>query len=288
MKVWAIACIEPFDDCCTLTNKADFSYGRTALVIAHPGHELRLHYWLESAKPDIYVLTDGSGRTGKSRLESTRAIARAAGAELIDGFGAIPDPDIYRAIVGGGTELFEAQAGMLASKLSQGEYSMVVCDALEGFNPAHDLCHLLTCTARSIQAGNQSGSQSYGCNWRQYDYTLIDDPAAVPERLGEEAIRLELTDSAFTRKVKAAKDYVQLFPEVMQAIARFGEDAFRVEVISPSDPEPDHRRFLKEKPYYESYGEKQVAAGYYSRVISYIDHIKPIAEKLELMIRTPA
>jgi len=45
-----------------------------AVIIAHPGHELRVHYWLEQAKPAVCVLTDGSGRTQKSRLDSTTGV----------------------------------------------------------------------------------------------------------------------------------------------------------------------------------------------------------------------
>ena len=43
---------------------------RCALVVAHPGHELRVYGWLALRKPDVYILTDGSGHTGNSRLDS--------------------------------------------------------------------------------------------------------------------------------------------------------------------------------------------------------------------------
>jgi hypothetical protein len=35
--------------------------GRAALVIAHPGHELRALHWLRLSRPCVFVLTDGSG-----------------------------------------------------------------------------------------------------------------------------------------------------------------------------------------------------------------------------------
>jgi hypothetical protein len=49
--------------------------------VAHPGHELRVFGWLHAARPRVFVLTDGSGRTGRSRLPSTTRILREAGAE---------------------------------------------------------------------------------------------------------------------------------------------------------------------------------------------------------------
>ena len=37
---------------------------KAALIVAHPGHELRVHHWMELARPLVLVLTDGSGRQG--------------------------------------------------------------------------------------------------------------------------------------------------------------------------------------------------------------------------------
>jgi hypothetical protein len=33
--------------------------GKAALVVAHPGHELRVFHWLRLARPCVFVLTDG-------------------------------------------------------------------------------------------------------------------------------------------------------------------------------------------------------------------------------------
>src|SRR5260370_6140515 len=53
--------------------------GRALLVVAHPGHELRLFGWLCSARPDVLVLTDGSGHSGRSRIEATRIFLNITG-----------------------------------------------------------------------------------------------------------------------------------------------------------------------------------------------------------------
>src|SRR5256885_1892784 len=47
---------------------------RAAVVVAHPGHELRVHGFLCAFRPLLLVLTDGSGRGGASRLPSTSAL----------------------------------------------------------------------------------------------------------------------------------------------------------------------------------------------------------------------
>src|ERR671917_288531 len=54
--------------------------GKAALVVAHPGHELCVYGWLEQARPRVFVLTDGSGRSGIPRLQSTTKILARHGA----------------------------------------------------------------------------------------------------------------------------------------------------------------------------------------------------------------
>jgi len=69
-----------------------------ALVIAHPGHELRVHGWLEKARPLVFVLTDGSGRSGLPRLNSTRKVLLDAGAKTGPIFGRFTDAETYASI----------------------------------------------------------------------------------------------------------------------------------------------------------------------------------------------
>ena len=53
---------------------------RTILFIAHPGHELRVHGWLEAMAPEVWILTDGSGHSGRSRIDSTTRVLEPTGA----------------------------------------------------------------------------------------------------------------------------------------------------------------------------------------------------------------
>src|SRR5687768_13632692 len=69
------------------------------LLVAHPGHELRLHRWLELARPSLFVLTDGSGSAGHSRVPSTRAVLANAGARAGSIVAPFTDHQIYHAIL---------------------------------------------------------------------------------------------------------------------------------------------------------------------------------------------
>src|SRR4051812_39680541 len=91
---------------CDMGFDAMSSTGRAALMIAHPGHELAVHGWLERARPQVFVLTDGSGRSGVPRLESTAKVLESARATRGSVFGRMPEQAVYRALLGGDTGMF--------------------------------------------------------------------------------------------------------------------------------------------------------------------------------------
>ena len=109
--------------------------GTAALIVGHPGHELRVYRWLELAKPTVYVLTDGSGHTGRSRLASTHQVLSDAGASPGTLFGAFSDVDLYDALLTGEHTRLRHVVCTLAEALARTSVDYVVADALEGFNP---------------------------------------------------------------------------------------------------------------------------------------------------------
>src|SRR5947208_3095820 len=156
---------------------------RAALVIAHPGHELRVHGWVELARPLAFVLTDGSGHTGQSRLTSTSGLLERAGAAPGGIYGRLTDRALYAAILGGDVDLVAGLAG-----------------------------------------------------------------------------------------------------EVAATFAETGLEAFRIECLRPvGDSAPP-----EDPPYYERYGERQVMAGHYGRVLRYREHFAPLEAALRRRIEATA
>src|ERR1700738_2846371 len=131
---------------------------RAALVIAHPGHELRVHHWLEQARPLVLVLTDGSGRTDRSRLASTTVALQRVGAVPGQLYGRFSDREFYRMILAADPAPFFALAEEIARVLDGEAIDYVAGDAVEGFNPGHDVCRLLLNAAllRIEQANSRS------------------------------------------------------------------------------------------------------------------------------------
>ncbi|HET8774296.1 MAG TPA: hypothetical protein VFP80_10910, partial [Thermoanaerobaculia bacterium] len=99
------------------------------LFVAHPGHELRLHHWLELTRPVVAVLTDGSGSTGVSRVPSTLAVLQATGARAAPVMGEVTDRDVYEAVMRCDVEKAAALTVHLASVFAAADF--VVVDSWE-------------------------------------------------------------------------------------------------------------------------------------------------------------
>jgi hypothetical protein len=270
---------------------------RAALIVAHPGHELRVHGWLAEARPRVCVLTDGSGRTQRSRLDSTTGILERAGAVPGPVYGEMSDVELYAAALDYEHSRFTRVVDVLASMLLREQIECVVGDAEEGYNPGHDICRLIINTAVGLV--NRTGRRQIA----NYDFTLVAPPGRCPEPLRADSILLDLDEAAFARKLTAARNYPELQAEVAAALSgagsvglrehsdlarRAGSDFgvagaanFRVECLRPVDARGESDKpFSGERPFYEEYGERQVAAGHYTRVLRYREHMLPLVAAL--------
>ncbi|HEY0170199.1 MAG TPA: hypothetical protein VGB98_04035 [Pyrinomonadaceae bacterium] len=270
---------------------------RAALIIAHPGHELRVHGWLEEALPLVCVLTDGSGRTQRSRLDSTTKVLEAAGTAHGPVYGAMSDVELYTAVLDHDLSPFTRVVDELADMLLREQIDRVAGDAEEGYNPAHDVSRLVINAA--VRLVNLTSRRQIA----NYDFTLVAPPGHCPEALRADSIRLELDEAAFARKLSAARNYPELQAEVEAALSgagsvglrehpdlarRAGSDFggagapdFGVEWLRRVDDRGERPApFNGEIPFYEEYGERQVAAGHYERVLRYREHVLPLAAAL--------
>ncbi len=244
---------------------------RAALVIGHPGHELLIHKWLEVARPMVFVLTDGSGRANQSRLASTTKILNQTGARCGNIYGRFTDTAAYAAMLNDDSQLFIELARELCEAFITEQIECVAGDAFEGYNPMHDVCRLVI-NAAVTAARRQTGNR-IAC------FEFSSQPGCRNQLPQENATRHRLDDSAFARKIAAAKGYTELAGEVQTAVQQTPADQLRVECLWPVDPGAVVYRC--NEPFYEQYGEQQVAAGYYDQVLRYRKHIAPLAAALK-------
>lgn len=252
----------------------------SALVIAHPGHELRIYGWLARERPEVLVLTDGSGHGGISRLASTAAVLDQAGAQPGPVFGRFTDRGLYQLLLDGETADLAPLVAEMAGALAARGTTRVVCDAIEGYNPSHDFCRVLTDAAVAV------ASRRTGTPIAIYDFLLEGAPGQCPDALWAEAIRLELQGDDLERKLLAARNYPEMAFEVERSLREHGTAAFAVECLRPATPDLDLEALFPEPPFYEIHGERQVAAGHYQHVLRFREHFLPIARALHELGRT--
>jgi hypothetical protein len=244
---------------------------RALLVVAHPGHELRVHGWLERARPEVWVLTDGSGHGAHGRLSSTAQLLARAGATPGAIFGRLSDREAYSLMMERDVDAVAGLVEELAAALVAQQVDYVAGDACEGFNPVHDLCRLLADTA--VLVARQRGGRAIG----DFEFALEGAP---DWRGGGEELAWELDDEALARKLAAARDYPELVDEVERALSLHGADAFRRERLHAVEPLRTLAGRFDGKPQYERFGEERVAAGLYSRVLRYEEHYAPLTAAL--------
>lgn len=274
---------------------------RSLLVIAHPGHELRLYGWISQTQPMVCILTDGSGSDGVPRLDKTLKILQTLSAEVGPLCGELSDREIYEKILRHEHHLFETLCERLVKLMLAQNIDMVVSDAIEGYNPVHDLCEILVRAAVAIV--NNSSAANNGDDGRHYPirhYTipLMDDPRVgrrhdklaypAPSQHAIAHQTIDLTPLQFKQKLETIYDYAAsaggiLQREVDDAFHSYGEHAFAREYLfaaAAPGQEPE-RRFSQLKPFYETYGEERVAAGRYQFVIRFREHVLPLVNRLQ-------
>jgi len=289
-----------------------------ALAVAHPSHELRVHGWLQRARPRVFILTDGGGHAGESRLPRSSAIVDGAGATPGEIFGPLGEAGVYKALLCGHARLFTGLAEDLATAFVQNGITLVVGDAAEGYSSTHDVWRLVVNSAVRL-AGRRSQHRV-----ENYEFLVIGPPTHVPEGV-DEVREIQLDDHEYDRKIAAARTYtsklahdveialgggkffgVRRFSEpqlageadgalIEQLRARFESDprfgasvrallsgieleAFRTECFWRAQEVAPAA--VDVQPFYEVYGEKLVESGRYPAVIRHNEHVLPIAQAL--------
>jgi hypothetical protein len=264
---------------------------RCAVLLAHPGHELVIHGFLERSRPLVAVLTDGSGSSGQSRVSSTTRVLEKSGAAPAAFYGGFTDQQCYQALLAGDAELFVSMADELAGVLVTSRIETVVGDAGEGWNPIHDVWRSV------INAAVELASQRRRAPIRNFDFLLFGSHR-LAAGCSEGAIVLQLDEDAYKRKLASGETYAELHGEVEAAMRgstssmvrsrelsaeldrRLGglnADAYRVETLRPVTGTP---AATTEARVYELYGEMMVSAGRYKESIRHDRHLAPIEQAL--------
>jgi hypothetical protein len=256
---------------------------RPLLFAAHPGHELRVYGWLKHTKPVVCFLTDGSGADGVSRAARSDAVLASAAASKGPMYAVASDRTVYAALLEANVDFFCDLAYRLGVVLVNGDYAMVAGDAAEGYNPSHDVARMLIDAAAGL-------ARRAGARVANYAFPIVGHPLEAPAGTTAGPVSVLLDDATLREKIERGRGYAHetggiLVSEVDEAIARFGIEAFREErLFEVTGGAELDAVFDSAKPFYETYGEQQVAAGRYTFVVRWAEHVRPVAAALRQLV----
>jgi hypothetical protein len=270
VQVLGFDCVTDFDH----PNEGDplgaLARARAMLIVAHPGHELRLLGWMQAARPLVQVLTDGTGAGDACRLAATAQVLTECGASAGRVFGAIADHALYSDVLQHQPSRLAAALDAMVEEAIDHDIELVVADPAEGYNPAHDLCRVLADLV-AILVEQQTGRRLFSL---AYDLTEWESADGCEER-----ILWPVSETTHCRKVELAAGFPGVREDAAAAIAALGEAHFRNERFWRV---PMGGARLPDRPAYEAFGERRVAAGRYGQVLRYADHVRPMVEALRL------
>jgi hypothetical protein len=249
----------------------------SALIIAHPGHEVRVFGWYEQARPHVFLLASGSRSGDQGRLSLSHRLAAMTGATPGSLFGDYLDRQIYAAVLARDATPFAEWTNALTDALAALAPHLLVTDGWQMYNVMHDLVHIMA----RVAARRAAERLKRPIEIVQYEVAPRALSAALP--LGEEAFRIELDDAAMVRKQSAAAEHGDLANEMNVLLSLEGKDAQRTEIYQETvdiDLLVSARDIV---PPYERYGADRVAAGIYRECIRWNDHVRPIVETIRRM-----
>src|SRR4029079_13155814 len=135
-----------------------------------------------------------SGGNSSSRMTSTTALLRTIGATPGPIFGRYSDKEVYRLLLNRTVSVFTELANELADFLIEADVCHVVGDAVEGFNPTHDVWRFV------IDGAVDIARMKTGRIVRNDDFIVEGRPDECPELLRPHLTHMELDDAALQRK----------------------------------------------------------------------------------------
>lgn len=264
---------------------------RPLFVLSHPNHELAVLGHLQRLRPHLLVLTDGGAA---ERVEQTRAQLARLGLLSDARFLSHPEEAFYEALRRRDAGFFRRVAGQVAERVAEVSPASVWCDAVEHYNPTHDLSLPLVLRAladrphlpvREIPLVHQApgGGEPHAPR-----YVLQRFPP--PPEPGEEALRLAPTEVEAKRRARD-EAYPSLAAQLGGLLTSAPREVLEVEVTravprraTPALPTPDGRRVLR----YEWRGRLRQTRGEVAEALTFEGAMRPALEGLGVRVEPPA
>lgn len=249
---------------------------KTVAIFSHPNHEIAILALLKRAKPFIIFLTDGGG---KAREEETRKGLGAIG--LLDNaiFLSHPEQAFYDGLLHLNTDYFHNVAHQVRTLLKNTKPEQILCDAVEFYNPVHDLTLAIVGSADDAPwAGTYEVPLLYQKPQGKENYGV----QTVPDAQSRQEFALSAEETQL--KVRALEENYSILKNSLGPLL-ISSRATKVETIFPATSPlrwPDPGRLLR----YEHRAAALKAQGKVESEITHSFHFLPVVAQLLEASRT--
>ena len=116
------------------TNPLSTNLIKRLMIFGHPAHELALFGFLQRFRPHIVIITDGGG---EERIRQSRTGLESIGLEAT--YLKFAENDFYAALLRRDISFFETVSDSLSLEIAASQPDQIFCDAVEFYNPVHDI-----------------------------------------------------------------------------------------------------------------------------------------------------
>lgn len=200
---------------------------KTTVVFSHPNHELASFGLLQRIKPSLIFLTDGGG---KHRVDETRKGLQSIGLLENAFFLNHTEESFYEALLRMDYGFFFKVASEVRDTLKVLKPEQFLCDAVEFYNPVHDMTLAILSTA-------DDGSWD-----RIFEIPLIYQKTGPKEEYGVQTVpdsqtdklEFELTKEESESKRNALQNTYTILRDTLGAILLASPTALKKETIFPA------------------------------------------------------
>jgi hypothetical protein len=246
----------------------------TLVVFSHPNHELAIFGLLQRRRPSLIYLTDGGG---PERIEQTQRGLASIG--LLDRavFLNHREQRLYDALLDGDLAFYRDLARQVRTTIAERKPAEVLCDAVEFYNPVHDVSLPVVWAAVGEPAIPIFEVPLIHQRPGERETYEVQRPRASRRA---EQIELQLSAEELAAKLHARDQiYASLANQLGPVTCDLPVSHLQLEVITPTTtplPVPDNSIVLR----YEWRAALLKARGEIAREITYGRHYRPLVSIL--------
>jgi hypothetical protein len=248
--------------------------GGTVMVFSHPNHELAIFGLLQRLRPHLVYLTDGGG-AGRVN-ETRRGLQRIGLAERAD-FLNHSEASLYDALLDRNLALYREVVAQVRERLAARRPRQVFCDAVEFYNPLHDMSLPIV---RAALDGTDAELFEVPLVYQTVGQREAYEVQRMPPSRRAGQVEVQLSERELATKLQARDSgYALLQQQMGPVLSSISDEHWCKEIVAPAAPhlpKPVADCVLR----YEWRGQTLLDRGEVAQRITYTEHYLPIATSL--------